>query len=143
MHLAQNLKCLREQRGMSQQELAEVLEISRAAVGNWETSNREPDLKTIIRLAVYFGVTLDDLVLRDLKPPVPLYVTNLRFLRIQHEMTQENMADLLGYKGKQGYNAIETGKTKPNVDDLEKLADFFGVTMDEIIKQDLAKEASR
>ncbi len=96
----------------------------------------------IVRLAEYFGVSLDDLVLRDLMPPTALYITNLRLLRMKHEMTQADMAGLLGYRGKQGYNAIETGKVKPNADDLEKLADFFGITLDQLVKQDLSKEVN-
>lgn len=65
---------------------------------------------------------------------------NLKFLREQRGKTQEGMAYLLGYRGKQGYSTIETGKTKPSVENLEKLADFFGVTMDQIVKQDLSQE---
>lgn len=139
MFLAQNLKFLREQMGIGQDEMAKQLNVSQSAVGNWEKNHRKPDIEMIVRLAEYFGVSLDDLVLRDLKPPAAVYVTNLRFLRMKHGMTQTDMANLLGYRGKQGYSAIETEKVKPNVDDLEKLADFFGVTLDQLVKQDLSK----
>lgn len=141
MHLSQNLKCLREQRGMSQQELAEVLEISQAAVGNWENEHREPDLKTIIRLAQYFGVSLDDFILKDLRPPIPRYASNLAYLRKKNGMTQQEIANLLGYSGKQGYNTVEKGKAKMSVENLEKISDFFGVTMDQLVKTDLMKGA--
>lgn len=137
MYLAQNLKYLREKKGLKQQKLADALKLSRATIGNWETGERKPDIEMVVRLAEYFGVTLDDLVLKDLRPPISMYATNLRYLRTKYSMTQENMADLLGYRGKQGYGAIETGKSKASVDDLEKLADFFGVTLDELVKQDL------
>lgn len=140
MHLAQNLKYLREQRGMSQQELAEVLEISQAAVGNWENEHREPDLKTIIRLAEYFGVSLNDFILKDLRPPIPLYVLNIKYLRKKHEMTQKDMAFFLGYRGKSSLFAVETGKVGLSIESLEKLADFFGVTLDQLVKHDLSKE---
>lgn len=139
MYLAQNIKKLRKQKGLSQQAFSSDLGVSTGAVGNWETSNREPDLKTIVKLAKYFGVTLDDLVLKDLTPLPPLYAINIMRLRQRNGLTQEDMAKLLGYKGKQGYNAIETGKTKPSIDVLEKLADFFGVTLDQLVKQDLAE----
>ena len=137
MYLAQNLKYLREQKRMNQNEMVGVLGISQPAIGNWERDHRKPDIEMIIRLAEYFGVSLDELILKDLKPPIPIYATNLRYLRTKHCMTQENMADLLGYRGKQGYGAIETGKTKASVDDLEKLSDFFGVTLDQLVKQNL------
>lgn len=143
MYLSQNLKYLREQKGLSQRELSDVLGLSSSAVTMWEQGHRTPDIETIIKLAGYFELTLDEFVLRDLRPPIPIYAANLRYLRTKHGMTQENMANLLGYRGKQGYGAIETGKSKASVDDLEKLADFFGVTMDQLIKQDLSKEGEK
>lgn len=138
--LANNLKALREREMISQSELADKLAISTGSVGMYELGKREPDIEMLVRLAEYFGVTLDDLVLKDLRPPMPVYVTNLRSLRKKQGLTQENMAGLLGYRGKQGYNAIENGKAKPSVEVLEKLADFFGVTMDQLLKTDLKKE---
>lgn len=140
MHLAENLKFLREQRGKTQQEMANVFGVEQKTMSSWECGSRTPTIGMVVELAKYHGVSLDDLVLRDMKPPIPVYVTNLRFLRKKHEITQEGMAYLLGYRGKQGYSAIETGKTKPSVEDLEKLADFFGVTMDQLVKRDLRKE---
>ncbi len=138
LYLAQNLKYLRERKGISQNEIAKVFEIGQPTVGNWEAGRREPDLKTIIQLAEYFGVTLDELVLMDLRPPLPLYASNIRYLRKKHGMTQEDMANLLKYRGKQGYNVIENGKAGLSVENLVKLADFFGVTLDQLVKQDLS-----
>lgn len=140
MYLAQNLRYLREQRGFNQKELSDVLGMSRAAIGNWEKQHRIPDIETIIKLAQFFDVTLDDFILKELRPPAPLYVKNLRYLRSKHDMTHEDIADLLGYRRKQRYVAIETGEASVSVEDLEKLADFFGVTMDQLIKQDLSKD---
>ena len=114
--------------------------MSRAAIGNWENESRTPDIETIIKLAQFFDVTLDDFILKELRPPAPLYVKNLRYLRSKYDMTHKDIADLLGYRRKQRYVAIETGKASASVEDLVKLADFFGVTMDQLIKQDLSKE---
>lgn len=114
--------------------------LSRATVGNWETGERKPDIEMIIRLEKYFGVTLDDLVLIDLKPPIPKYVGNIRYLRLSHGITQEQMGELLGLKNKSSLSLIEAGKSGISVENLEKLADFFGVTLDELVKQDLSKE---
>ena len=140
MYLAQNMKYLREQKKISQNGLAEIFKVSRSAVCNWESGKREPELSVLIHISDYFGVTLDDLIRKNLQPPIARYSENLRYLRKKHDMTQQVIADLLGYKGKQGYNAIETGKAKPAVNDLEKLADFFGVTLDQMVKHDLSKE---
>lgn len=140
MHLSQNLKYLRERNGINQRDLSEAIGLSSGAVGNWENESRTPDIETIIKLARFFDVTLDDLILKELRPPAPLYVKNLRYLRSKHDMTHEDIADLLGYRRKQRYVAIETGEASVSVEDLEKMADFFGVTMDQLIKQDLSKD---
>lgn len=82
MYLAQNLKYLREQKGMSQQDIADLLgNIGQRGISKWETGKSEPSLNTIIQLSEYFSVTLDDLILHELKPPIPLYVTNIKYLR--------------------------------------------------------------
>ena len=142
MYLAQNLRYLREKKGLSQRECAEIFGLSGSAIAMWEQDQRKPDIEMIVRLAEYFDVSLDELVLKDLKPPIPLYALNLRYLREKQELTQQNMADFLGYRGKQGYSMVETGKSGISVESLEKLADFFGVTLDQIVKHDLSKEGA-
>lgn len=137
MYLAQNLRYLREKKGLSQRECAEIFGLSGSAVAMWEQDQRKPDIEMIIRLAKYFGVTLDDLVLRDLKPPIPKYAGNIRYLRLSHEISQEQMGELLGLKNKSSLSLIEAGKREISVENLEKLADFFGVTLDKLVKQDL------
>ena len=139
MYLAQNLKYLREKKGLSQRDFSSLLGLSCAAVGNWETNHRKPDIDMIVQLAEYFCVTLDDLILRDLRPPIPKYAGNIRYLRLNHGITQEQMGELLGLKNKSSLSLIEAGKSGISVENLEKLADFFGVTLDQLVKQDLSK----
>lgn len=57
----QRLKYLREEAGLSQQELSKKLDskISATAIGYWELSKRIPNLDAAILLAQYFNVTLD------------------------------------------------------------------------------------
>lgn len=143
MYLAKNLKFLREQRGKTQQELANLFGVEQKTLSSWECGSRTPVIGMIVEMAKYYEVSLDDLVLADMRPPIPVYARNLAYLRKKHGMTQQEISELLGYSGKQGYNAIETGKVKPTIDTLEKLADFFGVTMDQIVKQDLSQEVSK
>lgn len=121
MYLAGNLKFLREQIGKTQQELANLFGVEQKTMSSWECGSRTPGIEIIVELARYHGVSLDDLVLRDMKPAMPVYVLNLMYLRKKHGMTQQDISELLGYRGKQGYNAIETGKAKPTIDILEKL----------------------
>ena len=56
---------LRRERGLSQEEVAERIGVSRQAVAKWETGATTPDLENSIALAEFYGVTLDDLVKFD------------------------------------------------------------------------------
>ncbi len=62
MTLAQRIANLRNARKISQAELAEALEVSRQAVSKWENGTSTPELEKVIKLAQYFGLTLDELV---------------------------------------------------------------------------------
>lgn len=66
--LGDRLKSLREEKGISQEDLATALGISRLSVGNYERSIRTPEAETIIKIAKYFGVSSDYLLgLSDVK----------------------------------------------------------------------------
>lgn len=69
MELGKRLKHLRLQKGLTQEQLAEIIGISRSALSMYETDQREPDLGTLIKLADYFSVTTDFLLGRDWKDP--------------------------------------------------------------------------
>lgn len=59
--LGTSIKRLREKRGLSQSELADVLSVTAQAVSKWESDQTNPDIEALPRLASYFGVTIDDL----------------------------------------------------------------------------------
>jgi transcriptional regulator with XRE-family HTH domain len=143
MYLSQNLKYLREKKGMSQDELGEELGVIKQTISSWENSKANPSIETIVKLAEYFGVSLDELVLKDLTPPKPMQVKNLKYLRTKYDMTQEDMAKLLGFKGKSSYCLIEKGKTELSIEKLMIVSDYFGITLDELIKQDLTERSEK
>lgn len=62
------LKHLREKRGISQLKLALDLSINQNSISRYETGAREADYETLIRLADYFGVSLDYLLERTEDP---------------------------------------------------------------------------
>ncbi|MCF0155064.1 MAG: helix-turn-helix transcriptional regulator [Veillonella sp.] len=66
MELSVNLRVARTRIGKSQLQVAKDIGISNAALSNYETGYREPDLDTLSKLADYYGVTLDALVGREL-----------------------------------------------------------------------------
>ncbi|NLB91126.1 MAG: helix-turn-helix transcriptional regulator, partial [Clostridiales bacterium] len=66
--LGSNIKKLRNQKKLTQAELAEIFDVTQTTVANWERGFRTPDLETLTNLANYFGVTLDSLVGRNTIP---------------------------------------------------------------------------
>lgn len=63
MTFGQRLQVLRRKAGMSQDALAEKLEVSRQAVSKWERDEAMPETDKVIRIARLFGVSLDSLLL--------------------------------------------------------------------------------
>ncbi|EOV9528907.1 helix-turn-helix domain-containing protein [Bacillus cytotoxicus] len=59
---AKNLKKLRKSHGLTQQQLADRLNLSQSQIKNWETDRFQPDIETLVRIASFFNVTLDALV---------------------------------------------------------------------------------
>lgn len=68
MTLGEKILSLRTARDMSQDDLAEKLEVSRQSVSKWETGQSTPDLDKIIKLADLFGVGVDELVREGERP---------------------------------------------------------------------------
>ncbi len=62
MIFADKLVRLRKKSGMSQEELAEKMNVSRQAVSKWESAQSVPDLEKILQLGKLFGVTTDYLL---------------------------------------------------------------------------------
>lgn len=62
INLGHILTVLRRKRGITQEELAAHLEVSKGAVSKWETGASLPDLTLLPRLASYFAVSIDDLI---------------------------------------------------------------------------------
>lgn len=63
MGLGDTIYRLRTEKGMSQTDLAEALEVSRQSISKWETDASTPELDKLVKLSEIFGVSLDALVL--------------------------------------------------------------------------------
>lgn len=57
-----NLIKLRKEKGLSQEELADKLSVSRQAISKWERGESLPDTDNLIRLAKLYGVSIDEIV---------------------------------------------------------------------------------
>ncbi|MDF2543378.1 MAG: hypothetical protein K0S47_3096 [Herbinix sp.] len=61
MEIGLKIKALRIEKGKRQEELADYLGVSFQAVSKWETLSSTPDISLLPKLAVYFGITIDEL----------------------------------------------------------------------------------
>ena len=61
-YFGDNLYSLRKSRGLSQDEFAESLGVSRQAVSKWERNEAYPDTENLIAIAKFFNVKIDDLI---------------------------------------------------------------------------------
>ncbi|WP_423230979.1 helix-turn-helix domain-containing protein, partial [Clostridium botulinum] len=61
------LKGLREDRDLTQDQIANILKITRSAVANYENGIREPDISLLVKIADYFNISLDYLLCRTNK----------------------------------------------------------------------------
>lgn len=62
MTFAEKLKMIRKQAGMSQEKLAEKLNVSRQAVTKWETDAGIPDIENIMAISTLFNISIDELL---------------------------------------------------------------------------------
>lgn len=57
-----NLKQLRHERGLGQVELAKQIGVSKGVISLWENGLREPNLSSLIAIAAFFKISIDELV---------------------------------------------------------------------------------
>lgn len=72
---------LRRKRNLTQEELANHLKISRAALSHYEQNRREPDFGTLNSIANYFKVTIDYILGRTDDPTAQLDKDTLNFVK--------------------------------------------------------------
>ena len=65
MELNEKLQELRKKKGLTQEELAEVLFVSRTAISKWESGRGYPNIDSLKAISKFFGVTIDELLSGD------------------------------------------------------------------------------
>ena len=65
MALSEKLYTLRKKSGLSQEQLAEQLKVSRQAISKWESGTSSPESDKLIAISRYFNVSLDHLMKED------------------------------------------------------------------------------
>lgn len=93
MNMADRIQYLRKTKGISQEELADKIGVSRQAVSKWESEQSTPELEKVIIMSDYFDVTTD-YILKGIEPVVDkeqknrefaskvLYISSIAFIAI-------------------------------------------------------------
>ena len=66
-NLAENLKKIRKENNLSQEDLASILGVSRQAISKWESKVSYPEMDKIVLLCKKFNLNIDDLLHKDIK----------------------------------------------------------------------------
>src|SRR5699024_7281807 len=65
MDLGKKIMTMRNEKNLSQEQLAEKLNVTRQTISNWENGKFYPDIDSLVNLSKFFNVSLDDLLSYD------------------------------------------------------------------------------
>lgn len=155
MTFAEKLKSIRKQAGMSQEQLAEKLGVSRQAVTKWETNAGIPDIENIMAISALFDISIDELLSNEKGTK---QLTEYLFESItEYDIDEPKRYDmkfggakqfmLLGYEGEKirirlASNTLSTLQNdfKVKIDDIRKRIDV-DVNHKNGVTEAMAKEA--
>ena len=103
LYLSSNIKYLRQIRGKTQEDLAKICGKKNTAISNWENGIREPSAIDLAKLANYFNVSIDDLVINDLRKHQK---ENWKLKRLRAVTRSQNEKSQKSAKTKTKYQAI-------------------------------------
>lgn len=150
------LRELRGEKGITQKELARVLNVCPQTVGYYENSVNMPTPEMLIKIADYFDVTVDYLLgleggCEDLGKCISsdskstktscfqeedgigsTFSVRLKELRNERQLTQKRLSEILSLS-KNTICEYEKGRAEPSLDCLLKLSDIFEVSVDYLI----------
>ena len=98
MALPEKLYTLRKKSGLSQEQLAEALNVSRQAISKWEGGSAMPESDKLLALSNYFGVSLDYL-LKDGAPDAALIVYGVLSLLVPSVPAQTSGSSMIRIDG--------------------------------------------
>jgi len=105
MHLGKNLRYLRKQKGLTQSDIAEKLDIKRTMISAYEEGRSEPKLTTLNILADIFSISVDELLKRDIELSGRLIQQKqqLKILTIAVDKEDNENITMIGQKASAGY----------------------------------------
>lgn len=118
MFFSSNIKFMRRRRGLTQDDVADALDMKRSTLSGYENNIAQPGFEALITLSKYFNVAIDTLIkvdlcslpesqVRQLERGYDVYIkgSNLRILTTTVGNDNEENIELVGEKAKAGYTA--------------------------------------
>ena len=125
----ERLKELRKQSGLTQQQLADIVGTTQQNIAFWETGRQRPKQPSLIKLANYFNVSIDYLLVgkAQAEEKSSVFPERLRQLRIETDLTQQELAKNLNVS-QQIIGLWERGERKPKIEAITNIAEYFNVS---------------
>ena len=120
MTIGTNIKRLRQNKGITQEALGEVLGISGQAISKWENASALPDISILPRLADYFGISIDELM--GYKPDALTYKEQFVKFMLGNGILQTGEFQLKSGQTKNYY--LDTEKFTTNAQ-IAKIGEYF------------------
>lgn len=154
MNFGQILKQLRNAKGLTQNELAKILDVSKSNISKYEAGSVEPNMSVLIRISEYFEVSLDCLLGKNAKnESAPEKENNFYFFFFNNEnllrdifskrirtaildmgLTEEDFKTAISFGSKKASSFL-SGEGEPTADDLIELSQFLDTSIDYLLGQ--------
>ncbi len=129
----EELKKLRERLDLSQQELAELIEVSPITISSWETGKSSPRQASRERIEAVGSMDseeVDEALGRE-HVPTEIPPAEMKSIRERLDLTQAELAELLGIS-KGGITSWETGRSVPSRENRLALLELSGTSREEV-----------
>lgn len=121
--ISKNIRHLRQLKGLTQEELADALQVPRSRIGSYEEGRSSPTIEMLIRYSDYFKLPVDSLIKHDLTK-----ARDISFLEIGHQrvlfpiMVDENNEDLVEIVPQKASAGYLSGYDDPEyIEQLQKI----------------------
>lgn len=139
--LGDKIKELRKGMHLTQEQLAKAIGVSRSTIAMVEKNFQGTSRETLVKLAEYFGVSIDYLIrdtttnfteISNKDSEFVMLGDKIKNLRKGMHLTQEQLCEKIGI-AQSTLGMIESNKREAGKKTLLKIADFFGVTVDYLL----------
>lgn len=154
MNFGQILKQLRTAEGLTQNELAKILDVSKSNISKYEAGSVEPNMSVLIRISEYFEISVDCLLGKNTKNESALekendffffFFNNESLLRdifskrirtaiLDLGLTEEDFKTAISF-GSEKASSFLNGEGEPTADDLIELSQFLDTSIDYLLGQ--------